>query len=294
MSTQQQLESLFAQYTVANLVGITEPVFRERVLGEIGKVDFEIEGYQASELEKQRDLSLKFHWGHSHDFGSFALEGRMGNRHVKLLSTFCDLFDVSLSYFSNKNILDVGCWTGGTTLLLHALGAKVTAVEEVKKYANMTEFLAQSFGLGDSVNVYKNSLYKLTDEHLQGVFDAVYFPGVIYHLSDPVVALRRLYNTLKLGGEIFIESAGIDVEEPLCRFDGNFIYHASGSREELNRGGWNWFMPSPSALARMIREAGFDEIRSVWDNKSKRVFAVARKVEQTPICKAGLSVQDIA
>ncbi|MCH8502334.1 MAG: tRNA 5-methoxyuridine(34)/uridine 5-oxyacetic acid(34) synthase CmoB [Aliidiomarina sp.] len=293
MFTQQDLELAFSKYKVSNLVGISEKAFYEKLTGEIGRVDHEIEGYKTSELEQQRDLSLKFHWGHNHDFGSFKLEGRMGDRHLNLLSTFCDLFDVPSGYFENKNILDVGCWTGGTTLLLSALGANVTAVEEVQKYANMAEFLAQSFGLQDSVKVHKKSLYNLTEPHLKNAFDAVYFPGVVYHLSDPVLGLRRLYNTLKLGGELFVESAGINVKEPYCKFQGNYVTTEKGGREELSRGGWNWFMPSPSALERMIKEAGFDDIQSVWDDKTKRVFAFARKVQHKPICKAGFSVPDI-
>ena len=39
-------------------------------------------------------------------------------------------------------------------------------------------------------------------------YDVAYFPGVIYHLSDPVLGLRRLYNGLSDGGACLVETAG--------------------------------------------------------------------------------------
>ena len=88
------------------------------------------------------------------------------------------------------------------------------------------------------------------------------------------------------------ESKGINRAEPLCRFDGSLIY-SFGTRERLNRGGWNWFMPSPPALYRMMREAGFDEIQTLWHDGTNRVYGYGRKVSQVGICKAGLSVPNI-
>ncbi|MDX1521503.1 MAG: DUF1698 domain-containing protein, partial [Anaerolineae bacterium] len=168
----------------------------------------------------------------------------------------------------------------------------VYAIEEVSKYAETTAYLAHAFGVDSRVVVKPLSIYACNNDEFWGRFNIVYFPGVIYHLSDPLIALRILFNSLKLGGSILIESAGIDLEEPYCRFDGSLI-HRHGDKRNLNRGGWNWFMPSPSALARMMSEAGFEEVQSLWDNRSKRVYAYGKKISQVGICRAGLSVPDI-
>jgi tRNA (mo5U34)-methyltransferase len=175
---------------------------------------------------------------------------------------------------------------------LATLAKDVFAIEEVKKYAEMTSYLAKSFGIDDRVSVRRMSLFGCNSEEFFNRFDIVYFPGVIYHLSDPLLALRILFNSLKIGGFILVESAGINVEEPFCRFDGSLIYN-SGTKERLNRGGWNWFMPSPSALYRMMKEAGFDDIQTRWHDATKRVYGYGRKESQVGICKAGLSVPDI-
>lgn len=287
-----RLRKVFEIYQTANLHGVRPDDFRRDLESRLGSIDAEIEGYTANELERQRDLSIKFEWGHNHDFGTFQLPGRMGDRHIELLANFTTYFPVRLEGFAGKRVLDVGCWTGGTTLLLAALAQEVVAIEEVQKYAAVVSYLAQSFGLDQRVTVKSLSLYDCNATEFADQFDLVYFPGVLYHLSDPLLALRILYNALKVGGTILLESAGIDAQEPLCRFEGSLVYH-SGSKERMNRGGWNWFMPSPSALYRMLKEAGFDEIETRWHSQDDRVYGYAKKVERVGICKAGLSVRSI-
>jgi SAM-dependent methyltransferase len=283
---------LFEKFKVENLVtNVDDTEFKRFLMDKIDKVDFIAEGYSEEELENQRDLSIKFHWGHNHDFGSFKLNGRMGNRHLELFEKSLAFFPITLDSFSEKHILDVGCWTGGTTLLLGAVSKEVTAVEEVNKYASTTRYLTQSFGM--NAQVIDSSLYALNDLKYYDSFDRIYFPGVIYHLSDPVLALRILFNCLSIGGDILIETAGFESDKALCSFEGNYAYHANGTREELNRGGWNYFMLSGHALERMMKEAGFVEIRYKWDKSSNRLFAYGTKEAQVGICKAGLSVPEI-
>lgn len=287
-----ELRQRFLVYRTSNLKSITPEEFAQYIHSKIGQIDTQSEGYSNHELDRQRDLSIKFHWGHNHDFGDFKLEGRMGDRHINLLANFVTLFPISLEDFRGKDAFDVGCWTGGTTLLLASLGCKVFAIEEVRKYAEMASFLAKSFGIEGQVAVRPMSIFDCNSEEFYDRFDVIYFPGVVYHLSDPLLALRILFNSLRVGGFILIESAGINREEPFCRFDGSLIY-GSGTRERLDRSGWNWFIPSPSALYRMMREAGFDEVQTRWHDATNRVYGYGKKVSQVSICKAGLSVPNI-
>jgi len=156
----------------------------------------------------------------------------------------------------------------------------------------MAQFLGESFGLHDRVSVEAKSIYDCNDPGFYDRFDIVYFPGVIYHLSDPVLALRILFNALKRDGFILVESAGLVGDQPICEFRGSFA-HTSGTAEAKNRGGWNWFIPTAMALDRMLREAGFEEVQSCYATDVKRVYGFARKLRQNPICRAGLSVDSI-
>ena len=180
------LQRKFEVYTTSNLKGITPEEFTKSIQSRIGTVDAKTEGYSEEEIEQQRDLSIKFHWGHNHDFGDFKLEGRMGDRHINLLANFLTLFPVSLDDFKSKYVFDIGCWTGGTSLLLSTLADKVYAIEEVKKYAETVSYLSKSFGISDHISVKSLSIYECNSKEFYDQFDIVYFPGVIYHLSDPI------------------------------------------------------------------------------------------------------------
>ncbi|GEO81521.1 class I SAM-dependent methyltransferase [Pararhodospirillum oryzae] len=281
----ERLSALMGRYTTASLHGVAPAAFRSHVEGALGTIDAEIEGYAADEIHRQRDLSIRFHWGHDHDFGDFSVSGRMGRRHLTLMRNFMHAFPVDDATFAGRDVLDVGCWTGGTTLLLAALGARVTALEEVRKYARMAQYLLDSFGVPG--RVLDHSLYALDARE---AYDVIYVPGVIYHLSDPLLALRLLCNATRVGGCILVESEGINVAGALCRYEGSVLTH-SGSQEELSRGGWNWYSPSPLALARLLWGAGFDDISIAWmDN---RVYAHARKTCRSAITRAGLSRPDV-
>lgn len=292
LELKNQLQSLFKAFQVSNLSG-DETEFENNIKALIGKVSYTEEGFSKDEIEKQRDLTLKFHWGHDHDFGTFQMKGRMGDRHIQLITNFITFFNLDLSFFNKKDIFDIGCWTGGTTLILNMLQANsVLSIEEVKKYADTTKYLIDSFNLNEKVSVENRSLYSCNTEYFHEKFDIVYFPGVLYHLSDPLIALRILYNSLKPGGHIFIETAGIKNPNNVFQYKGPDAIN-NGTKGELNRGGWNWFIPSETALTKITEDAGFQNIQTYYLDSGSRIYAFAQKVGFTPICKSGLSIIDI-
>ena len=293
----KEFAELFSAYSTDNLKDISPEAFKKRIDEACGIVDAEIEGYSKEEVAFQRDLSVKFYWGHDHNFGSFAIKGLMANRHLQLLSDFCNKFDLSADTFRDKSVLDIGCWTGGTTLMMAALAKKVVAVEEVKKYAQMTQFLLDSFGLNEDVSIINRSFYEL--ESISNCFDVVYCPGVIYHLSDPVLALRMMFNMCKSGGIVLIETESIDSPMPYCMYWGSNV-HGGGNEKDLSRVGWNWFVPSAPALTSMLKDAGFEDIKvehcpnpNATIRGAGRAFAYAQKKQDKGICRAGLSRLDV-
>jgi len=117
---EDKLRRLFNEFTYLSDKKKLEQV--KKILDRIGTIDAEIEGLSGT--ENQRDLSIKFHWGHNHIFGDeFKVDGRMGDRHLNLMAQFMVKNDLDMDYFRGKDVIDVGCWTGGTLLLLKALGA---------------------------------------------------------------------------------------------------------------------------------------------------------------------------
>ncbi|WP_212523131.1 DUF1698 domain-containing protein [Actibacterium sp. MT2.3-13A] len=285
-AVQGRLKSRFDSFTA-----LTDPAklaLAKQLTDQQGTIDPEIEGLKST--ENQRDLSIKFHWGHNHRFSEdFSVTGRMGNRHINLMAQFLVRYGLPDTHFEGKDVIDVGCWTGGTTLLLKAMGAaNVLALEEVQKYARTARILTQDVYEQDGISCEGTNLYDLETSKK---YDIAYFPGVIYHLSDPVLALRRLFNALKDGGEILVESAGLNDPRNICRFDGNRVMHDTEGEDvtKLNRGGWNWFLPSASCLERWMIEAGFEDMDCFFSPATSRVFGYGRRRRHVEITRAGLS-----
>jgi 2-polyprenyl-3-methyl-5-hydroxy-6-metoxy-1,4-benzoquinol methylase len=274
------------------LQGVTPEQFRGR-LDEFQRLeDFRMEGLQSA--ERQRDQAIKFSWGHDTDFGTFALQGQMGRNHLRVVSTFVDHLPVLSMDLSDKRILDIGVWTGGTTLLLAAMGAQVTAVEEVRKYAACLEYTCEAYGL-KSVTVAPLSLYECTGPSYDDQFDYVLFPGVLYHLSDPVIALRILFNALRDGGQLLLQTTGIASNRSLCYYEGSSVFWG-GNREAMTRRGWNWFLPSPPAVGSMLRDVGFEDVAVTHASRGPHYSsfsAVATRRKHVEITRAGLSVRTI-
>jgi hypothetical protein len=266
--------------------------FRAKIVGSIGQAAGPVQAEGAN--DNQSIHMLRFHWGHDHDFGTFQVPGCMGTRHVWMLSRFFDHFGLEPSSLSGKKVLDIGCWTGGVSLVLARMGARTLATDEIGMYSEMLAYEAMAFGL-DNLEAQEMSLYDLESTGHTGEFDVVFLLGVLYHLSDPIVSLRRIYNCMKPGGSLYLESMCIDSGECVCEYEG-----PSRRRGQF---GWNWFVPSPKAIQRMLADAGFGGIRvgngiaelaatcDVDPMGAMRCFAVANKRSGHVICKAGLSVR---
>ncbi len=207
------LRNLMDRYRVERLVGETPDGFQRRIHQFLELEDAPMEGFQ--DAEKQRDLSIRFMWGHDHDFGPFRLAGQMGERHIWLLSTFMDDFRALPRDLVGKKVLDIGCWTGGTSLLLAAMGADVVAIEEVRKYVDALTYLRDSFGVSN-LEPRRLSLYECSGPEFQDRFDLVLYAGVLYHVTDPVLSLRIVFDSLRDSGVCLLETAAIPSGNRSC------------------------------------------------------------------------------
>ncbi|MGD2063829.1 MAG: methyltransferase domain-containing protein [Nitrospirota bacterium] len=183
-----------------------------------------------------------FTWGHDQSFG-FQLNraGAMGTRHQEIAAEA-----ISLGYLpadlTGKRVLDVGCWTGGDVLVLSGLGADVTALEEHPTSAAAAGRLCSMLGVPARVD--QRSLYREESEW-RGQFDVVYLSGVVYHLTDPLLALRLCFAYLKPGGRVIVETKASAMSGPYCEY--------AGTSEK----GWNWYAPTMETLGRWLVDAGF-------------------------------------
>jgi tRNA (mo5U34)-methyltransferase len=94
-----------------------------------------------------------------------------------------------------------------------------------------------------------------------GTFDVVFYFGVLYHMVDPLGALRRLR---QVTDEVaIVETASVVVpgherESLLGFYAGNDLHGDYG----------NWFAPNEPALHAMCRSAGFRRVETVGETTS--------------------------
>ncbi len=192
-----------------------------------------------------------FTWGHDHDFGFGKLrKGAMGERHVEIIAESL-AFGLLPTDLQGKEILDVGCWTGGDVLALAGLGARVTAIEEHPVSAMAAKRLCEL--VGSDATVLHQSLYDDRPELAQK-FDVVYCSGVVYHVTDPLLLLRICFAYLKPGGTLVIETKAETGAGAGCAY--------AGTMEK----GWNWYSPTRATLGRWLVDSGFapEDVRLHW------------------------------
>src|SRR5262245_24989209 len=103
----ERLRLLFGSSFSSDRLRTVKPdVFHAHIKGLIGSVDASPEGYL--DPTKQRDLSIRFHWGHTHDFGDgVSYQGQMSDHHIMVIAQFVADFGMPID-LSGKRVLDIG------------------------------------------------------------------------------------------------------------------------------------------------------------------------------------------
>jgi tRNA (mo5U34)-methyltransferase len=99
-------------------------------------------------------------------------------------------------------------------------------------------------------------LLPLGIEHLPinlNAFDTTFCMGVLYHRRSPIDCLRELKDTLKMGGELVLETLVVDGPE-------GYSLMPEGRYAKM---GNVWFLPSIKTLELWLRRTGFGDIRVI-------------------------------
>ena len=219
------------------------------------------------QLDSKPDWADKFadDWGHDHDFGSFQMKGKMEDRHLMLLAAAMTKLYFYPSDIEGKDVVDIGCWSGGVSLLAHAMGAKrVSPVDENFEHWEMAMDLSTSLGIGREYLPIFETVYNLRRElHID--LDFVFMLGVPYHLTDIIRGLQVTNSILKKGGRMLVETAIIDRDDMMCQYKGTSLTPST------------WIVPSTTAFEQMLKDTGF-EIMSYAMFGEKRAMAYVEKV----------------
>jgi tRNA (mo5U34)-methyltransferase len=224
------------------------------------------------------------------------------------------LVQLRLPDLTDKSVLDIGAYDGFFSFAAERLGAaRVTALDHYVWSADMAEYMkdwreARLTGapipplhksrhwrpeelpgrrpfdtarviLGSRVEPVVGDFMTMDLTEL-GQYDVVLFLGVLYHLEEPLRAMRRVAHVTAPGGLAVIESEAMAVpgreDTAFCEFFPS---------QELNNDPTNWWSPNAKALEGLCRAAGFREVTILteppylpWRPRRERISAAIKQL----------------
>ncbi len=146
----------------------------------------------------------------------------------------------------NKRVLDIGSNIGYNAIILSRdFGCNVTGLEYDLRNIEKAEMIADMCGVSVDFILGDAGTYCQPDE-----FDLILHLGTLYHLPDPVGALKCSAMSLKSGGQIYIESAVYEGEDDYaCRF-----IHGYGNDYT------NYWALSPKVISEILEQYGLTKV----------------------------------
>lgn len=125
----------------------------------------------------------------------------MGDDVVKIHDTRIQLMDSVLEpryqdKWSQITAVDLACHEGYFGCHLAAKGVDVTGLEARQEHVDDANLIAQGLNLSDKFKAQQADVHDVTADQY-GQFDIVLMLGLIYHLENPVGAIRTAYELTK-------------------------------------------------------------------------------------------------
>jgi SAM-dependent methyltransferase len=213
---------------------------------------------------KERIEGLETHlasyeWFYHFDFGGRPVGPNPGapkevrGHYQRYLHIFPAILTLTGGTLENLRILDVGCNAGFWSIQAARCGAaSVVGIDPSELNIQQAQLIAELIGL-NNVEYCVNNIYDISRKTI-GEFDISFFFGVLYHLDNPVLALRRLYEVTRKF--VVIDTQLADVSTAILKMDDDAAnrYHAQSYSNVLA------LIPSESAVLFMLKSIGFTNV----------------------------------
>jgi tRNA (mo5U34)-methyltransferase len=231
------------------------------------------------EGEALRQYLTRMHWYHSIDFGGGVVSN--GAKPLETIEREWSLF--ALGDLSSRSVLDIGGVDGAYAFRAEQSGARRVAVldhylwsvdpdDYARLYRDQVDAgqtppaphesdlwdpdrLPGRWRFDTARQLLKSNVEAIAADFMEcdlnklGSWDVVLYLGVLYHMEDPLRAMRRVASVTRQ--QAIIETEAIVIPghpEPLWRF----FPHG-----ELNHDRTNWWVPNLAALLGLLGAAGF-------------------------------------
>lgn len=182
--------------------------------------------------------------------------------------TFPELLGACGGSLEGLDVLEAACNSGGMSVEASRHGAqRVLATDAVDQYVEQASLVKEALDL-DNVEVRKLNVYDVDSADI-GYFDVTLCYGLLYHLESPVLAMRKLAEVTRRVMIVDTTTLPMPKEDRRALWRMNFAPKApddDNERAETNL--WRdrdyvQFEPTVTAVRRLLRFAGFDEVRRI-------------------------------
>ncbi|MFK7824563.1 MAG: tRNA 5-methoxyuridine(34)/uridine 5-oxyacetic acid(34) synthase CmoB [Oligoflexales bacterium] len=160
--------------------------------------------------------------------------------------------DGHYSSLQGRRVADIGCHNGYFMFRMAAQNPEVVIGFEpyakhrlnfqlIQQYAQVPNLFFELLGV-EHIHFYPK------------FFDTVFCLGILYHHTDPVGLLRKIYDSLRPGGELIIDCQGIPGNDSHALVPAGRYAKARGI----------WFLPTLSCLINWLKRARFREIECFY------------------------------
>ena len=162
----------------------------------------------------------------------------------------------AIDSLEGRRVLDVGCGSGYHCWRMKGAGAaEVIGIDPTPLFVLQFKAIQRYLNI-DTVHVLPLALEQLPPK--LKAFDTTFSMGVLYHRRSPIDHLMDLRDTLVSGGQLVLETLVVEGDE-----DTVFV-----PPDRYARMGNVWFLPSPAALMKWMRKAGFVDVTLVDVNQT--------------------------
>jgi tRNA (mo5U34)-methyltransferase len=152
----------------------------------------------------------------------------------------------------NRRILDIGCGNGYYMLRMLGAGARwVLGMDPTPLFSLQYAALVQMIRQPLAARIVALGVDTLPDH--SEYFDTAFSMGVIYHRRSPLDHLRKLFDSLRDGGELVLETLVVDGPTGMSLMP-------EGRYAKMRN---VWFIPSTGTLELWLRRTGFQDVRTV-------------------------------
>lgn len=152
----------------------------------------------------------------------------------------------------DRDVLDIGCGNGYYGWRMLAAGARsVLGIDPFLLFVMQHEVIRRLVG-GSHANYVLPVGDDCIPEKLQA-FDVTFSMGVLYHRSNPISHLQKLFGSLKTGGQVVLETLVVEGDKTTVLVpDGRYAKMRNV-----------WFIPSVQMLELWMQRVGFRDIKIV-------------------------------